>query len=470
MPLQPHHTAAGHLIRDLLSGFICISIVTSATAEDAKPPIASALLSNGNKLSGKSISTDKGQLIFESDQLQKPARLKLDQVLSVQFAHPPLPQPNKLEALLNFHGSFRMTQADSLAGELLSINKDSVVFKTNDNGTKTVKRSFISSIETLQLGENYYRGPNSAREWGIDAKNKAWNFTRNHLNSQSSGGAGRDAKLTEKSHISFTAKWKTSMRFRILLYTSDHNDNTPDAYYDLNFNRSYAYLRTRGKVNGGKDLARGGRWKQLNLPRNLTSVHFDIFTDRKAGTITVYINKLRACVLQSQTPDPSDLGTGVRFIAEERYPIKISDIVIRPWDGVVTPPAPAAAAAVKAKHPFLTSSDGKTHTFTTLKKEDKHYIIVAPDQAAKTTRILAINVLKIVMPPAGAQPRKYANDVRVQFQHGGQLTFQLKSISNGKLQGHSKLLGDLTYDLRAFSQIDFNIYAHNYEKLRRQEP
>ncbi|BDS05759.1 hypothetical protein NT6N_07990 [Oceaniferula spumae] len=467
MPPHPHRTSAGHLLHGLLMGTLCLSPCSATAAEEVKkPPLASALLSNGNKLSGNRISVENGHLTVESDQLQKPAKLKLDQVLSLQFVHPPLERPEGLEALLNFQPGFRMRTADSLAGELLSINKDSVVFKTNDTGTKTIKRTFISSIETLQTGENYYRGPNSALEWGINADNTSWMFTRNHLNSLSNGGIGRDIKLAEKSHVSFQARWETSMRFRLHLYSSDHNDDSPDANYDLNFNRSYVYLRTRGKIdaNGGS-IASGGRWTQLNLPREITKAKFDIYTDRKTGKIILYIDNLKTAELDSQSPDPRNLGTGIRFIAEERYPIKISDITIRPWDGVSIPTQPAPGAAPKQQHPFLFSTDGKIHAFTALKKENKDYVITSPDKT--TNRFQAVDVIKMVLPPTEAeQPKKFINDIRVQFQHGGQMTLQLNNISDGKLHGHSKLLGDLTYDLRAFSLIDFNIYDHKYDKLR----
>jgi len=444
-------------------------------------------LTNGDKLTGLPHGMDgQGNLEFTSESLRQKAGFPIKNILSLELDNWKYrPRPETI-ARVRLQPSFGETSGDTLFGSLHELTPDSVKLKTWYGGTISLKRSMVKSLQIISNGPGSYYGPNSIKEWTFSSTKKSWEFESGSLKSVGDGGIGRDVGLKAKSHISFDTTWKTSMRFRLLLYSSDITDASPDAYYDLNFNRSYAYLRTRGKANGGGALARGGRWKQLNLARNKTSAHFDIFIDRKTGTITVYIDNLRACVLQSQAPDPENLGTGLSFVSEQRYPIEISNISISPWNGTSLPnqkfelhpggvPAPGDA---DKKDGEKKEGDEKKDTLP------PHRIILkngdeVPGKVGKVEdgrmiieteftpiRIPIKRIKSLSLGDEGSQPRKYKGDVRAWFHEGGHVTLKLATLKDGKISGSSQAFGDVTLDLNAFSRIDFHIYDKKQNELR----
>ncbi|BDS05758.1 hypothetical protein NT6N_07980 [Oceaniferula spumae] len=436
-------------------------------------------LTNGDKLSGMPHGVDgQGNLEFTSESLRQKAGFPIDKVLSLELdTWKYRPRPETI-ARIQLYPSFGEASGDTLLGALHELTPDSIKLDTWYGGVISLKRSMVKSLQIISNGPGSYYGPNNLNEWTLTHGNGSWNFQNGALHSVSDGGAGRDVGLTEKTHISFDTQWKTSMRFRIQLYSSDVKDSSPDAYYDVNFNRSYAYLRTRGKVANGGNIARGGRWKQLNLPRDQTQAHFDIFVDRKTGTLTIYIDGLRACVLQSQSPDPENLGTGLAFVAEERYPIEISGITVTPWNGTTfpnqkfdlkpggVPEAPADDTEKKEdeKPPHrIILKNGDEVPGTVGKVQDGRMII---ETEYTPIRIPIKRIKSLSLGDDGEQPRKYREDVRAWFHDGGHVTLKLASFEDGKISGTSQAFGDVTFDLKAFSRIDFHIYDKKHNELR----
>lgn len=438
------------------------------------------LLTNGDRLTGQPHGVDAdGNLEFTSESLLQKAEFPLEKVLSLEldtWKH--RARPDTI-ARIQLQPTFSEITGDTLLGSLHELTPDSIKLDTWYGGIITLKRSMVKSLQIISNGPGSYYGPNSIKEWTLTSGKGSWDFHGGSLHSRSNGGIGRDVGLTEKSHISFEADWKSTMRFRIQLYSSDVSDSNPDAYYDVNFNRSYAYLRTRGKVANGGAVARGGRWKQIQPPAKATQAHFDIFVNRKTGTLTIYIDGKRACVLQSQSPDPSNLGTGISFIAEERYPVEISGINVSPWNGTSFPNQkfdlqPGAPDAKKddakdgekeeKKPPHrIILKNGDEVPGTVGKVQDGRMII---ETEYTPIRIPIKRIKSLSLGDKGEQPRKYAEDVRAWFHEGGHVTLKLATFNNGKISGSSQAYGDVTFDLNAFSRIDFHIYNKKHNQLR----
>lgn len=433
---------------------------------------ARILLSNGDRLSGEPHGLDASDnLEFTSDSLLQKASFPLAKVSALELdTWKPRKRPDTV-ARVQVQPTFGETVGDVLLGRLQELTPESIVLDTWFGGTVSLKRSMVKSLQIISTGPGSYFGPNNIKEWSTAGSKDAWHFSGGSLVSRSNGSVGRDVGLTEKSHISFDAAWKNTMRFRVQLYSSDVSDASPDAYYDVNFNRTYAYLRTRGKVANGGAIARGGRWQQIQTPRDATRAHFDIFIDRKTGTITIYLNGKHACILQSQSPDPSNLGTGLTFIAEERYPVEISNINVSPWNGTSFPNQKAAApspdpdakkdkdkkddAAGQPPHRIILKN-GDTVPGTVGKVQDDRMIV---ETKYTPIRIPLNRIKSLSLGADGDQPRKYAGDVRAWFHEGGHVTIKLTAFKEGKISGYSQAYGDVTFDLRAFSRIDFHIYA-----------
>ena len=431
------------------------------------------ILTNGDRLSGQPHSIDaQGSLEFTSSSLRQKAKFPLNKVLSLElnsWKSRPLPETT---ARIQVQPRYQETSGDTLLGGLHELTPENIKLKTWYGGIISLKRSMVKSLQIINSGPGNYHGPNNIKEWSFDRNPATWRYKNGSLISKSSGSVGRDVELTEQSHISFEAKWKESMRFRIHLYSSDVEDSSPDAYYDINFNRTYVYLRTRGKSANGRGVRRGGRWKQIKQPTTSNKAKFDMYIDRKTGTITVYINDEHSCILQSQSPDPSDLGTGLAFIAEERYPIEISNINVTPWNGKTFPKQQLAIEPKKSEenedkkelppHRIILSN-GDEVPGTVGKVQDNRMII----ETEYTPIQIPIKRIKTLsLGSIGEEPKKYSQDVRAWFHEGGHVTLKLATFKDDKISGFSQAFGEVSFDLRAFSKIDFHIYDKKYNDKR----
>ena len=70
----------------------------------------------------------------------------------------------------------------------------------------------------------------------------------------------------------------------------------------------------------------------------------------------------------------------------------------------------------------------------------------------------------------GEEPKKYSQDVRAWFHEGGHVTLKLATFKDDKISGFSQAFGEVSFDLRAFSKIDFHIYdkKHNDKRAEAQ--
>lgn len=445
--------------------------------EIEKPTKSRVFLANGDSLRGTPLSVDdQERLLFKSESLRNTALFPLKNVVAIQMeSWKERPRAETLTRV-ELQPRFREDLGDTIIGELHELTPDSIKLKTWYGGTITLKRSMVKSLKIISNSKGNYYGPNNLSEWELPSGEDTWTYESGRLVSQDTGSIGKDVELTEKSHISFTLDWKTSIRFKMKLYSSDVSDTGPDAYYEININRSYAYLTTRGKTarNGARMLGGGARWRQIQIARDKKSARFDLYADRKLGTITVYIDGRQACILQSQTPDPENLGTGLSFRAESRYPIEISGITVTPWNGTTLPGTQAAAVAPPAaegeekdkKPPHkIILSNGDEVPGTVGKVQDGRMII---DTELTPIKIPLKRIKSLSLGDAQEQPKKYRGDIRAWLHDGGFVTLRLKSFADGKINGFSQAMGDVSFDLAAFNRIDFLIYDPEANELRKE--
>lgn len=423
-------------------------------------------LINGDRLTGQPHNLEaNGKLKFTSESLRGEAEFPIDQLLNLELDTWEQRQRPDTIARLQLQPRFREAKGDTLLGSLHELTPDSIKLDTWYGGIITLKRSMVQSLQIINTGSGSYYGPNNISEWSTSNAPPAWEFQNGSLVSTGSGGIGRDVSLSDKSHVSFEANWKRSMRFRLLLYSSDIENVSPDACYEINFNRTYVQLRTRGKVANGGFLGRGGQFKRIQIPTDTTRARFDIFTDRKTGLITVYIDGKHTCHLQSQSPNPTNLGQGLSFVAEERYPLDISSINISPWNGTMPLQQrldlePKKEATEKSPHRIILKN-GDEVPGTVGKVQDGRMIV---ETEYTPIRIPLNRIKNLSLGDTGEKPRMYPADVRAWFHDGGHVTLRLESLKDGKLTGFSQALGDVSIDLMAFNKIDFHIYDPKYKK------
>jgi len=457
--------------------------------ESPAPPTSRIFLTNGDRLRGEAQSIDAhGNLLFDAESLRDLVAFPIDNVLSLNLDDwKEQKRPDTL-ARVKLQPRFSENNSDVILGTLDELTPESIKLNTWYGGVITLKRSMVQSLRIINNSPGSFFGPNNLSEWTLSGGKGTWQFHNGALVSRANGGIGRDVGLTEKSHISFDVTWTKSMRFHLLIYSSDITKNRPAAYYDLNLS-SYMSLRTVGKIAKGRQQFGGGRGQGVQLPQDIDRSHIDIYANRKTGTFMVYMDGDRVCLLQSTRPDPENLGTGLSFIAEERYPIEISGITVTPWNGTSLP------NQIQSIDPDLANdqdsedadpeADEDKKNDTPPKKAPHKIILNNGDEVPGTVgkvqdgkMIIETEYTPIEIPikyieslslgDIGEQPKKYKGDVRAWFHQGGHITLKLISIKDGKIRGSSQAVGDVTISLAAFNRIDFHIYNKKANKLRKE--
>lgn len=453
--------------------------VESETQKESSsnPSTSRIFLTNGDRLSGQPQSiNEQGDLIFDSDSLRQTAKFPISTVLNLEFNNwEARDRPDTL-ARVTLQPRWHETSNDSILGQLHELTPESIKLKTWYGGIISIKRSMVKSLQVIHNAPGSYFGPNNLKEWTLSGGKGSWKFANGALVSRATGGIGRDIGLHEKTHVSFDITWESSMRFHILLYSSDITKDRPKAYYDINFSSSYAYLRTYGNVAKRGQFRGAGRWPQIRLNADNKRAHFDIFANRKDGTFSIYINGIRACLLQSLSPDPEDLGTGLSFIADQKNPIQISGITVTRWNGTSLPNQANAIPSNEEQDPDQEEDKAKKdlpHTIilnngdevpcTVGKVLDGRMII---ETEYTPIRIPIKRIKSLSLGDTEDQPKKYPRDVRAWFHHGGFITLKLNSFKNKQLKGYSQAFGDVTLDLSAFARLDFHIYDLKANAMR----
>ncbi len=447
-----------------------------ATEQVAKKTKARLHLTNGDSLSGMPKSVDEDEhLLFHSDSLRQTAKFPLSNVVSLHLDSWKPRAREETITRVELQPRFREAKGDTIMGSLHELTPDSIKLKTWYGGIISLKRSMVRSLKIINSSPGNYHGPNSLAEWALPKGDDSWKFNNGKLISQSSSSIGKDVGLNEKSHVSFAASWHASMRFKVRLYSNDIKTGSASAYYEVNINRSYAYLQTRGKLAGGRARMLGGaRWRQIKVNSADKHADFDFYIDRKAGVINLYINGTHACVLQSQSPDPEDLGSGLEFIAEERYPVEISSVTVTPWNGTTLPgrkttviESPEEKKGNKddeEKPPHrIVLSNGDEVPGTVGKVEDGRMIVETEFTPIK----IPINRIKsLSLGDKREEPKKYRGDIRAWLHEGGFITLRLESFKDGKINGFNQATGKVSLDLSAFNRVDFLIYDAKANELR----
>lgn len=461
----------------LIMAAVISAIGADPLAETKTSPQSRVIFSNGDKISGQPESIHENrELLFNSINLDQNAHFPLTNILSLQLNGQKKPAESEAMARVQLHPRFNENQGDIILGELKELTPEGVKLDTWYGGIITLKRSMVKSLNIINVGKGHYYGPNSIDEWTLlgdqqasGDKKSIWHFSNNHLLSHGPGGIGKDIGLSEKSHISFEAAWKKKMQFKLLLYSSGISSITPTAYYELSINSNYAYMRTKGALREGVGMRGGGRWQKILTTPTENHAHFDILTERKTGTIHIYINGNRACMLKSQNPNPNNLGTGLIFIAEQQEPtIKISNISVNPWNGTTFPDfnktlkKTARGDQNQAPHRITLTNGDEVPGTVGVVKDDRMII-----QTEHTPIRIPIEKIKsLSLGSSNEEPKKYREDVRAWFRSGGFITLKLTTMTNNTISGFNQALGDVTIDLSAFRRIDFHIYKEQANETR----
>ena len=424
------------------------SATTPARGPAKRSPLGDLLqFKDGDSLHGNLVSVDAAEgMVWSRPDVEDPIKIKdLARLNGVRLQALAKPQSNAGAARIY------LTNGDMLYGNIVGLTAETAILQSWYAGQVTIQKPMIESIQPgAKSGGVVFTGPGKLADW---TRNGNWQIKRGALSG--SGTIGRDLKLPDKSRLEFDMAWQGRyLNFSMTLYTKDLKQNQGDGYM-MNFSNNTVRLYRRIRNQGQHDL---GYANNVNALTKRQRLHVDIRTDKEEKSIVLMINGKRV----HQWIDSQDFagrGTGMLIYAHDRSStIAFSKMRVSPWDGKfestdksqdTDEDAIQLVNGDKVSGSLLSIRDGRIAFKTDYGNLD------LPVQRAGL----------ITLATKGQErARRNRDDVRAYFPDGAYVTVKLANIGDGRLAGSSENFGDLTFEVKAFIGVEFNIYDKKKKK------
>lgn len=447
-----------------------IGLALAATAS-ADAPKALVRFANNDVLNGFPETITPQQLVWNSPLLERPATFLLEKVLDVSLS--PTPPADHADHA----ATVTLTNGDIIRGQLASVSEETIALDTWFAGRMSFKRPMVSGVTIEQRSGFLYRGPSGMDGWKQTAEPPVWTYNRLAFRASGEGGIARNDLLPEECSVSFDAAWKgDSIRLRVILFSDDPSSDNPNTGYDFSFMRGSVHAR-----NCKTQSFLGSTQSQALMETD--KVHVEIKASAKSNRVALYINGRLIEVWNDPDAGQGAFARGLHFISGSALPLRISDIRIAPWDGVIEQmpePRPGfnrrfgfpdlnldeeEAPEMKPEpEPRMELANGDTLAGVVNSIKDGVITMKSPLGELK----LPVSRLRTVKlkPLEAESARRYNGDVRAWFPDGGSIVFRLESNGEATLTGFSQNFGTATFQVSAFSRIEFNIYSPDYEDIR----
>ena len=453
---------ARHLIIPILA--LCSNLLTAQ--DKTTRPTGSILFGNRDRLSGHAIKVDENNnLIWNSPVLRNEVPLRISEILEMS-----LRSPIGLKPKAGHIAKITLTNGDTAYGTLSVLNEEYVTLITDYAGTLNLKRGAVSRLEITESERGIYAGPHDMANWTVaDGPQSAWQLYNGQLVSSGSASIAQEFELPEKAHISFSLDWRSSLKLSILMLSDDGETDKPENHYHFQLNRQNIYLRKRWEGGNGRGIGHSANIRALKEKEN---ARFDFYVDRSTDTIALYIDDEQAQIWNDAEPDTNSFGNWIHFISEEGFPVKISNINISEWTSGELPDDSLLAedddlSPEEGERIFMKNGDtliGEVGKITDglLSVESEFTPINVPIE-----RINNIDLTKEKSDPLYDEAIRRKGDIRAWFKSGGRITFRLDSFGDLTMHGSSQNFGEASFDINAFSRIEFNIYNQELNAKRR---
>lgn len=433
---------------------------------------------NGDRFHGQWSAATANHITWSDPAFATPVNFNLDRVLDIQQS--PLTNAPKS----GYQAKIRLTNGDTVHGQLGEIVKDRVHLITDYAGTLSLHRPMIESVRIQPLAKLLYHGPVSEEDWKFtsnDGTNRTWAFKDGELQATGNGHAYHDfAELPQQFQFSFTVKWKDRLRLRMGICSDDPKTNSTLSCYSLYCEGGRVALQ---KNNGRGNIQPMGSNITVPAFQQNEKAQCDIFVDRSKGVINLLVDGQSVGLWQDPAPDEIELKRGMRFQSISTA-YQVSDIRILEWDGLVQ--AVPTAEPIGIEDIEEDGDDNKAKSENTSPVEDRRLLLRNGDSITGEVIGITHDVMRIKtpyreielpvsrlrsvsLPKADYERAKLMNgDVRAHFADGDSITFRLDGLRDGKLLGFSQNFGAATIDPAAFKLIEFNIYDAELEAARKK--
>lgn len=219
--------------------------------------------------------------------------------------------------------------------------------------------------------------------------------------------------------------------------------------------------------------------------RENEKAHIEIKASVKTGKIVLYVDGAVIEIWEDKDVDLEAIGKGFYVIAQDRSPLKITNIEVTGWDG-------NHEEFPRQRGQFLGRNFRGGIDFGDVDKEEKEKESVPEGrmvlrngdtvegevsgiEGEEITLKTPLSEVKfpvsrlrnIILKKADMEtPKRNKGDVRATLADGTRLVFRLDGVVDGNILGFSQNFGEAEFLKGAFKRIEFNIYDRKMEKMR----
>jgi hypothetical protein len=351
---------------------------------------------------------------------------------------------------------------DGLKGNLVSCDKDVVVLNTSCAGQLRLKRAMLESLVIVPPPQPaVFQGPTEIESW-THGKSVAvpmgeggqWTFRNGAFFATKAASIAKDLHLPDSAQIEFDVVWKGTLHLAIALYTDSlqpvslaAKESAPDfgGFYSFQVNSSYLDMMPIKKKDPLKSL--GAIAVPALMQRN--RAHFDVRCSKKDRKIALLING----VLVKEWIDNDGFageGTAMRFVHQGQGAAKLSNIRIRPWDGTLEQPSPAAAHRVTDS---VRLADG-TRLTGAIQNIANGKLAIATGTSTIQVELEKLRQIDFASQNVNA-PLTNTQPVRALLAPGYVVSGQLESWTANAMTLKSPVFGEAKFDTKAISRLQF---------------
>lgn len=427
---------------------IAIVLADGIRAETQSPQGTIRLLNN-DSLPGILHTFDGKKITWNSPTLEQPATFLAEAIRDIRM-------PTAIRKLVpgtDHEAMITLTNGNILRGQVSSMTAEEITLDTWYAGRLVIRRAMVRKLAIRDMPDYVFRGPGVIEDWTRVGDEAAWNIgDDNALVSTAPGGIARDIPLPDEFTLEFEAQWRGSLRLHVILFSDDPTSASPENGYEIVFQRQSVHLRRSGERQWI-----GHTNRAIDLQRK-EKAHIRIQASTRTGQFAFYVNDRLIEAWTDLEIDAKNLGSALQFISRDVSPLVISRIDVSKWNGILGEIPRADEVSVwedgeEHDEPILLRNGERIHGGV---KSIEDGVVHLDTQSLPIGKIQ-----KIEFSPADVEePKRHFGDIRAWFADGGSIVFRLDGIiDDGKiLRGTSQTFGTASFDLSAFSRIEFNIY------------
>jgi hypothetical protein len=433
--------------------------------------------SNEDQLFGTLESLSRDAVVWNSPIQTRPVPFLAKEVLDVTL-------PGQMPALTSGHeATLTLARGDSVKGEVASVTDDAIELDTWYAGRLKFPRVMVRELKISDRPKLLYSGPTSLEGWTLSTEPAPWKYRSGAFISVEPGGVARDMELPDGFRLSFEATWRNQLHLTVILYSDDASTDQPENGYEVNFRgRSVQVQRCGGDPNTLQPQA-----SVQGLLQN-EKADIEIRASSRTKSLALYVNGRFIESWVDQAMNADTLGRTVHFVSHDNGRLKVSNLELSAWDGILdeTPPLAnglgnrlrniemfgdeqADARPVKDKNlegrMMLRNGDSIAGEVQSISEG-----MITLKTSFDEIKLPVARFRDIALKPASLEePKRMIGDVRASLVDGSSIVFRLESFEKDKVRGFSQNFGTADFDLKAFNRLEFNIYNPGLDSLRAKE-